>query len=295
MNKFQIYADSFLDSLKSERNFSPYTLTNYRIDLNQFLGYLKERELSLFSVERLMAREFLYHLEKRKFSRRSLARKISTVRSFFRFLIREGKAQSNPFELISTPKLQKRLPNFLYPNEVEKLLEAPDSKSVLGLRDRALLELLYGSGIRVSEATKLNTTDLDLEEGEVRVFGKGSKERIALIGSKAREAVRKYLSERGRTQSKALFLNKRGGRLTQRSVERLIKYYARKTGLNRPVTPHTLRHTFATHLLSGGADLRTVQELLGHASLSTTQVYTHITKEKLKSVYDLAHPRAKRV
>jgi len=270
-------------------------LTNYRIDLNQFLNYLKERELSLFSVERLRAREFLYHLEKRKFSRRSLARKISAVRSFFRYLIREGKAQNNPFELISTPKLQKRLPNFLYPNEVEKLLEAPDSKGVLGLRDRALMELLYGSGIRVSETIKLNLTDLDLEEGEVRVFGKGSKERIALMGSKSREAIRKYLSERGKTQSKALFLNKRGGRLTQRSVERLIKFYAKKIGLERPVTPHTLRHTFATHLLSGGADLRTVQELLGHASLSTTQVYTHITKEKLKSVYDLAHPRAKRV
>jgi integrase/recombinase XerC len=292
MSNFEVYLESFLDSLRTERNFSPYTLISYRSDLKQFLDFLKEQKLSLFAVDRLAARDFLYHLEKRKFSRRSLARKISAVRSFFRYLIREDKIKNNPFELISTPKLQKRLPNFLYREEMEKLLATPDLRSPLGLRGKALLELLYGSGIRVSETIKLNISDLDLDEGEVRVFGKGSKERIALIGSKAKAALRDYLKQR---KKGPLFLNKRGGRLTQRSVERLIKFYGRKAGIEKTITPHTLRHTFATHLLSGGADLRTVQELLGHTSLSTTQVYTHITKEKLKSVYDLAHPRAKRV
>jgi len=287
MSSFEVYLENFLDSLRTERNFSPYTLISYRSDLKQFLVFLKEQKLSLFGLGRLQARDFLYHLEKRKLSRRSLARKISAVRSFFRYLIREDKIKNNPFELISTPKLQKRLPNFLYPEEMGKLLAAAKAP-----RDLALLELLYGSGIRVSETIKLNISDLDLDEGEVRVFGKGSKERIALIGSKAKAALRDHLKQR---KKGPLFLNKRGGRLTQRSVERLIKFYSKKAGIDKTITPHTLRHTFATHLLSGGADLRTVQELLGHTSLSTTQVYTHITKEKLKSVYDLAHPRAKRV
>lgn len=289
--KDQALVDSYLASLKSERNFSPYTLVNYRLDLEQLIKFLAERKKLLSRVDRAVAREFLYHLEGDKYSRRSLARKISAVRSFFRWLVREKKASANPFELISTPKIEKRLPNFLYEEEMIKMLKAPAP----GGRDAALLELLYGAGLRVSEATKLNTSDLDLSEGEVRIMGKGSKERIGLIGSYAVAALRQYLSSRGRTDSRAVFQNKRGGRLTGRSVERLIKSYAQKAGLDKTVTPHTLRHTFATHLLSAGADLRTVQELLGHSSLSTTQVYTHITKERLKSVYDLAHPRAKRV
>ncbi len=289
--KDQALVDSYLASLKSERNFSPYTLVNYRLDLEQFIKFLAERKKLLSRVDRAVAREFLYHLEGDKYSRRSLARKISAVRSFFRWLVREKKASANPFELISTPKIEKRLPNFLYEEEMIKMLKVPAP----GGRDAALLELLYGAGLRVSEAIKLNTSDLDLSEGEVRIMGKGSKERIGLIGSYAVAALRQYLSSRGRTNSRAVFQNKRGGRLTGRSVERLIKSYAQKAGLDKTVTPHTLRHTFATHLLSAGADLRTVQELLGHSSLSTTQVYTHVTRERLKSVYDLAHPRAKRV
>jgi len=289
--KDQALVDSYLASLKSERNFSPYTLVNYRLDLEQLIKFLAERKKLLSRVDRAVAREFLYHLEGDKYSRRSLARKISAVRSFFRWLVREKKASANPFELISTPKIEKRLPNFLYEEEMIKMLKVPAP----GGRDAALLELLYGAGLRVSEAIKLNTSDLDLSEGEVRIMGKGSKERIGLIGSYAVAALRQYLSSRGRTDSRAVFQNKRGGRLTGRSVERLIKSYAQKAGLDKTVTPHTLRHTFATHLLSAGADLRTVQELLGHSSLSTTQVYTHVTRERLKSVYDLAHPRAKRV
>ena len=292
-SKFEIYLEKFIDSLKSERNFSNYTLINYRIDLEQFFKFLEKQDFSLLSMSRQNAREFLYYLEGRKFSRRSLARKISAIRSFFRWLMREDKTRINPFELLSTPKLQKKLPNFLYKEEMEKLLDAIDTGKLQGKRDRALFELLYGSGIRVSEATKLNLSDLDLEGKEIRVFGKGRKERIVLIGKYAVSAIKEYISARGKNQNKGVFHNLRGGRLTQRSVERSIKRYAKKAGIDKPITPHTLRHTFATHLLSYGADLRTVQELMGHSSLSTTQIYTHVTKEKLKSVYDLAHPRAK--
>ncbi|MFA4904909.1 MAG: site-specific tyrosine recombinase/integron integrase [Candidatus Margulisiibacteriota bacterium] len=289
--KEQALIDAYLSSIKSERNFSPYTLINYRLDLEQLAKFLVEKKRQLFHTDRSGAREFLYHLEGKKYARRSLARKISAVRSFFRWLTREKKLKANPFELISTPKIEKRLPNFLYEEEMLKMLKVPAP----GGRDAALLELLYGAGIRVSEAIKLNHSDLDLGEGEVRILGKGSKERIVLIGSFAINALKKYLSSRKRGDSRAVFQNRRGGRLTERSVERLIKFYAKKAGLDKTVTPHTLRHTFATHLLGKGADLRTVQELLGHSSLSTTQVYTHITKERLKSVYDLAHPRAKKI
>ena len=289
--KEQALVQAYLTSLKSERNFSPYTLLNYRLDLLQLIKFLEEKKEALGRIDRAVAREFLYYLEKQKYSRRSLARKISAVRSFFRWLTREKKTGANPFELISTPKIDKRLPNFLYEEEMLKMLQAPAP----GGRDAAMLELLYGAGIRVSEAVKLNLSDLDLNEGEIRILGKGSKERIVLVGSYAVKALKKYLSSRQKSDSRAVFQNQRGGRLTERSVERLIKFYARKAGLDKIVTPHTLRHTFATHLLGKGADLRTVQELLGHSSLSTTQVYTHITKERLKSVYDLAHPRAKKV
>jgi len=294
-NKFQPLVDSYLESLKVERNFSPHTISNYGIDLSQFLHFLKNRAILLSDFDRLKAREYLYELEKQKFSRRSLARKISATRSFFRWLLREGKTGSNPFNMISTPKLVKRLPNFLYEEEIQSLLKLPEGSITQGARDKALLEVLYASGIRVSEAVQLNLSDVDLDEGEIRVLGKGSKERISLIGSRAIYAIRGYLKFREKNQNRALFQNLRGGRLTSRSVERIIKKYAKKAGIDRKITPHTLRHSFATHLLSHGADLRIVQELMGHTSLTTTQVYTHVTKDKLKAVYDVAHPRAKRV
>ncbi|OGC04647.1 tyrosine recombinase XerC [candidate division WOR-1 bacterium RIFOXYA12_FULL_43_27] len=283
-------AKKFLDGLENERNYSPYTILNYRIDLAELDKFLKNKKADFAKVDRVLAREFLYALQK-KYSRRSLARKISACRSFFRFLLREKYLNQNPFELVKTPKLERRLPNFLYEDEMNKLLE-----NIVNPRDKAILELLYSSGIRVSEVTKLNLSDLDLEAGEIRVFGKGSKERIVLVGRFAVAAIKDYIkNERPKVKSLALFLNKRGGRLTQRSIERMIKFLSKKSGLLKKVTPHTIRHTFATHLLTRGADLRTVQELLGHTSLSTTQVYTHVTKEKLKSVYDVAHPRAKMV
>lgn len=279
----------FIKYLKTERNYSPHTLSNYQRDLK----YLAEL-VDVKKVDRAAAREYLLALEKRKFSRRSIARKLSSARSFFRFLSREKIIKQNPFENLLTPKLPKKLPNFLYPEEIKALFAAPELKKPKGLRDKAILELIYGTGVRVAEIIRTNLNDVDFDEGEIKVLGKGSKERIVLFGSYAKRALLNYIKEGRKSKVPALFVNQRGGRLTARSVERMIVYCAKKAGIAKKVTPHTLRHSFATHLLSGGADLRMVQELLGHVSLSTTQVYTHITKERLKEVYDSAHPRASR-
>lgn len=293
-NPNQDRISKFIDHLRTERNYSVHTLSNYQRDLRFLLGFLRARK-----IDRSAARDYLMELEKRRYSRRSIARKLSSARSFFRFLLREKLVEQNPFENLLTPKLPKKLPNFLYPEELRSLLQAPDQNTPQGIRDRAMLEVLYGTGLRVTEIIRMNSNDVDFDEGEIKVLGKGSKERIVLFGSHARQALHKYLREArpqlvSSKKAPALFINRRGGRLTPRSVERTIAFHAKKAGLNKKVTPHTLRHSFATHLLSGGADLRMVQELLGHVSLSTTQVYTHITKERLKEVYDAAHPRASR-
>lgn len=283
----------FLNHLKNERNYSPHTICNYRWDLTFLSEFLKNK-----NIDRLTAREYLLELEKKKYSRRSIARKLSAARSFFRYLLREKKAKANPFQNLLTPKLPKKLPNFLYPEEMTDLFKAIDTASAVGTRDSAILELLYGTGMRVTEIARMNLSDLDRSEGEIRVFGKGAKERIVLFGSHADRALKDYLDNarpdllKG-IKTNAFFVGRRASRLTPRHIERIIRFYAKKAGIQKKVTPHTLRHSFATHLLEGGADLRMVQELLGHVSLSTTQVYTHITKERLKQVYDLAHPRAK--
>lgn len=283
---------SFTIFLKSERNYSSHTVGNYERDLKFLIGFLQDKP-----IDRLTAREYLLELEKKAFSRRSIARKLSAARSFFRYLLREKKLEHNPFENLLTPKLPKKLPNFLYPEEMTLLLGAPDTRTLQGLRDQAIIELIYGTGIRVVEVSRLNLGDVDLNEGEVKVFGKGAKERIVIFGSHAKNALLNYL-ERGRpgflgkNKNQAFFLGRRGERVTPRHLERLVAFYANRAGLQKKVTPHTLRHSFATHLLAGGADLRMVQELLGHVSLSTTQVYTHVTKERLKQIYDQAHPRA---
>jgi len=300
MPSIREYLDSFILSLSEEKNYSAHTVKNYSIDLKCLLGFLRERGSLFLSPSRVtheVARKYLIYLEKRGYGRRSLARKIASCRSFFRYLVRVGAAKMNPFKILSTPKLKKRLPNFLYREEIERLLSACEQSSDIGIRDRAILELLYATGIRVSELIKLNVRDVDMAGGEVRVFGKGKKERIVLLGSHAVRALKEYnesarprINKRG---VKALFVSRQGTAVTERSIQRMISRASRKARIGRPVTPHTIRHTFATHLLSGGADLRTVQELLGHSSLSTTQMYTHITKERLKSIYDSFHPRAK--
>ena len=244
-------------------------------------------------VDRWTIRKYLSLLH-RKNKKSSIARKISTLRSFFKYLVREQRVTANPAKSVSTPKREKVLPSTLSVDEAFRLVEAPaKGEEGKALRDRAILELLYSSGIRVSELVGLNADHPDMELGIVKVLGKRRKERIVPVGSKAIEALSAYLKERGAVDGKApLFVNSRGGRFTARSVERVVKKYAKRSGIFRKISPHSLRHTFATHLLDSGADIREIQEMLGHASLSTTQRYTHLTLGKLMEVYDKAHPRS---
>lgn len=295
--------------LEIERNFSPRTLTSYRGDLRQFTGFLSgnsrrrpHKGSTPDTVDYLIIREFLAYLQKRGISRRTAARKLATLRSFFKFLCREGYSTSDPTVGLRTPRLEKRLPQFLDLSQVTKLMEAPSGEEVLGLRDRAILETLYSTGIRVSELVSLNASRIDFIGGALKVMGKGRKERLIPIGEKALEALSQYLDKRSELflkrkkdiakDEKALFLNSWGGRLTARSVIQMVKQYVKKISSELNISPHTLRHTFATHLLNAGADLRAVQELLGHVNLSTTQIYTQVTTPRLKKVYDKAHPRA---
>ena len=220
-----------------------------------------------------------------------MARHLSTLRSFFKFLVREGFLKNNPLLSVASPKIEKHLPSFLTEEETVRLIEASCPKNESGLRDRAILETFYSSGLRISELVGLNLDDVDFIGGIIKVRGKGKKERIVPVGDKALQSLREYLNKR-KKQTQSLFLNKRGTRITDRGVRGIVAKYIRISGMKQRISPHTLRHSFATHLLNRGADLRTVQELLGHASLSTTQIYTHLTTERLKSVYDKAHPRA---
>lgn len=287
------YIDKFINYLKIEKNASGHTVLNYSIDLKDFASFLGES--SVESVSYLFLRKYLAHMKEKNYSKRTVARKLASLRSFFKFLYREGYIKTNPSSGILTPKLDKKLPIFLDQDEVSKLIEAPDEKDLSGLRDRALMETLYSTGIRVSELVGMNLSEIDFISGVIKVFGKGKKERLAPIGDKALRAIRNYLDKRGigkLNDKKAVFLNKDGGRLTDRSVRRVIEKYIKRVSLREGVSPHTLRHSFATHLLNRGADLRSVQELLGHMNLSTTQIYTHVTTQRLKEVYDKAHPRA---
>jgi len=271
---------------------------NYTTDLLGFFNFLKTKRVdSLKEVDRHVLRGYLSHLMDEGFVKSSIARKLSAIRSFYRYLLREGVVSASPVADTS-PKLDKRLPTFLTLEEIERLLNAPDLSKPQGQRNRALLELLYASGLRVSEVVSLNLEQVDLDTGEIRVRGKGSKERITLMGKPAINALTTYLNQdrpkllstRG---SSALFLNRYGGRLTERSVQKMLGKYAKIAGIGKRVHPHMLRHTFATHLLDGGADLRVVQELLGHANLSSTQIYTHVTKSRARKVYLAAHPMAR--
>lgn len=246
-------------------------------------------------VDYIAIRKFLAHLKEKGYSKSTISRKLACLRSFFKFLTRENIIANNPAVGIATPKREKKLPSFLEIQEIENLLDATAGASLSSKRDKALLETLYSSGIRVSELVGLNVEDTDVLGGVLRIRGKGKKERMVPIGRKAQEAIREYLEKRGNDYGKAggaLFFNKNSTRLTDRSVRRILIKYARKASLHKDVSPHTLRHSFATHLLDRGADLRSVQELLGHESLSTTQIYTHVTTKRLKEVYEKVHPRA---
>ena len=299
----------YINYLEAERGASPYTIRNYTNDLlgnyargteRGFFQFLRLKKItSLEEVDKTILRSYIAWLMSQGIVKPSIARKLSAIRSFYRYLLREGVLSSNPIEKVSSPKLDKRLPSFLTIAETLRLLEAPDLSTPQGQRDRALLELLYASGLRVSELAGLNLGQIDLTSNEIRVRGKGSKERVVLIGAPAARALNAYISQ-GRTEllgkekSEALFLSPYGKRLLARRVQKILEKYAVLAHIDKWVHPHLLRHTFATHLLDGGADLRVVQELLGHAQLSSTQIYTHLSQSQARKVYLAAHPMARK-
>jgi integrase/recombinase XerC len=307
---------SFLDYLHLEKHFSDYTVKCYGADLFQFSQFLtgqigraslstvpaastpEQIDASLLKCEPLTVREFLAYLYGQNYTKSTTARKLATLRSFYKFLIRRGQLSVNPLSTIRTPKQEKRLPRCMDLEQIQKLLDAPGDADVLAARDKAMLEVLYSSGIRVSELVELDTSDMDLQEGVLRVRGKGRKDRLTPIGSQAIKALQRYFELRSSDpkmnapENHRVFLNKHGESLSTRSVRRKLDKYLVTAGLDPGISPHTLRHSFATHLLNNGADLRSVQELLGHQSLSTTQVYTHLTTTRMKEVYDQAHPRS---
>ncbi|MCS7207182.1 MAG: site-specific tyrosine recombinase XerD [Dehalococcoidia bacterium] len=293
--------DAFLEHLAVERGASPHTIAAYRNDLHQLLEFLttQERISRWDQVDLGVLTRFVLWLLEKRYTNTTLARRVAAVKSLLHFLVREGVLASNPAEDLGSPKAGRHLPKALSEEEVERLLQATGKEQTPeALRDRAMLELLYATGMRVSELTGLDLRDINLREGTVRCRGKGNKERVIPIHSVAEEALRAYL-ERGRPRlvpdlrEQALFVNQRGERLTRQGFWLILKGYARKAGITSPVTPHTLRHSFATHLLRGGAPLRHVQELLGHASIATTQIYTYLTNQHLQEAYDKAHPRAR--
>ncbi len=285
--------EQFFSFLKAEKNVSVHTVMAYSKDLEDFLLFTDKKA---GDIDNLDIRSFLASLYHKKLKKSSISRKLATIRSFFNYLQKEGLVKKNPARLVASPKVQRTLPRFLTVDEAFALMDSPKGDIFQTARDKAILELLYSSGVRVSELTALDINDFDIKESLVRVKGKGKKERILPIGSKSIEAIKNYLPERIllKKKSQALFLNNRGGRLTQRSIRRIVDKYGRMIAIKGNISPHALRHTFATHLLHGGADLRSIQELLGHSSLSTTQKYTHVDIAHLIEVYDKAHPMAKK-
>jgi integrase/recombinase XerC len=299
----------FLEHLRYERNVSEHTLRNYASDLNQFLDYLapaqpqtgKRNPPDVSQIDHITIREWLSTLHSAQKKKSSVARKLAALRTFFQFLVREGVIEMNPAKLVSTPRLEKKLPKHLSIEEAIKFIETPDVETDLGKRDRAMLELLYATGVRVSELTKMGIAEVDFKNKLIRVTGKRRKERIVPFGDPARDALKNYLSVResllnnaavSERDPDALFLNYQGTRITTRSVGRMVEKYILLCAGLHDISPHALRHSFATHLLDSGADLRDIQELLGHARLSSTQIYTHVSMEKLIEVYDKAHPKA---
>jgi len=293
MIPFKYYQDKFLSFLEIEKNYSPHTVNNYRCDLDEFSLFL-EKNFSgkeIKDQDYFLLRRFLSGISARGLSKRSISRKISTLKSFFKFLVREGIVENNPASGLIYPRQDKSLPKFLTETQVKAVLDAAEGDSLLSLRDKAILEFLYSTGARVSEAASLTVADTDMIGGTVKVKGKGRKERILPLGEPAVTALHDYLRSRDK-KSSYVFLNRRGGRLSDRSFRLIVDKYIKKACCTLKVSPHTFRHSFATHLLNRGADLRSVQELLGHSSIATTQVYTHLSVERLKNVYDKAHPRA---
>lgn len=304
----QKYLDDFLQHLKYERNASAHTLRNYESDLVQFYDHLapptttgERRQVNIRDIDHLTIREYMAALYEKKKKKSSIHRKVAALRTFFRYLCREGVLESNPAQLVNSPRVERTLPNHLTIEQMVKFIETPETDTVLGKRDRAILELLYASGLRVSELVNLNLADIDFTNQAVRVKGKGRKERIVPFGNHALEAMQGYLAVRGellveadaeKMEPLAVFMNYQGTRITTRSVGRMVDKYVKICADIHHISPHSLRHSFATHLLDSGADLRVIQELLGHVRLTTTQLYTHVSMDKLMEVYDKAHPKA---
>jgi integrase/recombinase XerC len=288
----------FLTYLETSRDASPYTVKNYRTDIGQFLDYCERQGIGTLSqIDRAFLRSYLAELGDRGYVKASVSRRLAELRSFGAYLVRSSELEHNPFRLVSGPRLPRRLPRDLTVADIERLLATPDLSTPLGLRNRAIIEVLYGAGLRVSELVGLDLSDVDLSLGQVRVLGKGQKERVALLGRCAVEALHGYLRDGRpallrRRAGEALWLNNRGGRLSVRGVAMMLSDAGEQAGIRRPVSAHVLRHSFATHLLDGGADLRVVQELLGHANLATTQIYTHVSQSRAREVYLRTHPRA---
>jgi site-specific recombinase XerD len=300
-----LLVERFLLHLKAQRNFSRNTIKAYQFDLGEFLAYAAANKAAApASLDRPLMRGYIASVSERKVSRNTLLRKISAVRSFIAYLLETGQLETDPFDLITIPKKEKRLPRFLTEGEVGKLqdynlpeqVEANEKNYYFALRDYALFELVYSSGLRRSEAAGLNVGDLDLFSGFVRVLGKGSKERLVPVGDKALTALRAYLATRPKPLAHGLplFLNHLNGRLTGAGIALVFRKMAKRARFARPMNPHSVRHSFATHLLDRGCDLKSVQEMLGHKNLQTTEIYTHVSLERLKEVYDKAHPRAKK-
>lgn len=279
-------AYKFLDYLKYERGFSDYTIKSYRIDLKEFYDFAKEDNIDIDLV-----RKYLRELYEKKYSNRSISRKVSSLKSYFKYLESEGIIKDNFMRLISNPKIEKTLPNYLNYEDLEKLLDFPDKNNKYGLRDALILEMLYSSGIRVSELSNMKVKDIDFNEKKILILGKGNKERYVYFGSKCMNLLNKYL-ELDHRDSPYLLIGKRTEKLNEREIRSIVTETAKKAGISVHVTPHTLRHTYATHMLNDGADLKSVGDLLGHESLSTTQIYTHVSNERLRQVYLSAHPRA---
>jgi tyrosine recombinase XerC len=294
-----VLVDRFLAYLETERGCSTQTLRAYAADLTGLAKFMDpDGAFKPALITTLQLRHYLAHLRGAGSARTTIARKVASTRSFYKFLVREGVVSHNPATSLTIPRREKRLPVFLDEDEVTRLLETPDIADIAGRRDRAILEMLYSTGMRIGELAAVNLEDADLLGEVVKAKGKGKKERLVPLGKPAIEALRDYLAVRTsiargrRVNPRALFVNKAGGRLSERGIRRIFDKHAKVAGLRGQVTPHTLRHSFATHMLNRGADLRAVQELLGHASLASTQIYAHVTTEKLKQVYNKAHPRA---
>lgn len=288
----------FLNYLMYEKKYSSLTISNYKRDIEYFFSFLQDKKITnIKNVKYNDIRNYLIHLHDHQYSKKTVSRYISSLRTFFKYLYIEGDICNNPMILVSNPKFDKRLPVFLYTNDLEQLLNSPNLDNIYGIRDSLILELLYSTGIRVSELVNIKLKDIHFDEKRIKILGKGNKERYVLYGEICSQKLINYLNNSRETfnikNSEFLLLGKNGTKLTTRFIEKIIKKYQQQANIKVKVTPHTLRHTFATHLLDGGADLKTVQELMGHESLSSTQVYTHITSERLRSVYLKTHPRSR--